>query len=111
MNSLHGTKYSGLRIVRDFAATPDDTFTALAQACDQTATLIEGISSPARQLSVRSRVSGQDKVAIVFAADAGTSGGTTVVVGLLPDSRNFKTDTIMDILNKTESILNNKGTL
>ena len=110
-NSLHGTKYSGVRIVRDFTATPDDTFTALAQACDQTATLIEGISSPARQLSVRSRVNGQDKVAIVFTADAGASGGTTVVVGLIPDSRNFKTDTIMDILNRTESILNNKGTL
>jgi hypothetical protein len=109
LGSLRGTKTSGFVLSHDFRAQPDETMHALAQACDQLGYKVEASSDTAKQLAVRCAPG--DRVLVVLAVEASGADEATVVAGIYPESRNFKTQSIQDILAKADIILNNRGLL
>jgi hypothetical protein len=88
---------------------PDETLRALAQACDQLGYKVEAASDTAKQLAVR--CSAGDRVLVILVVEANGADETTVVAGLYPEARSFRTQSIQDILSKADSILSNRGLL
>jgi hypothetical protein len=99
--------YTGVRLTRDYNASAQQTFDALMQASEQLGFNVESASLAAKHLAVRQPNS---KALIVFVVES-AGGNSTVVAGLSPDSKSFKSTVIQDILVKAESLVINKGML
>jgi hypothetical protein len=105
----NSSKPSGFRLKHDFSATAAETFTAMSQACEQLGLPLDGVSSAGKQLAVHPPES--DRILVLFVTEPNGAHNCSVVAGIYPDSKSFKTTIIDTVISKTEAILNEKGML
>jgi hypothetical protein len=105
----NSSKPSGFRLRHDFSAAAAETFAAMSQACEQLGLPVDGVSSAAKQLAVRPPES--DRILVLFVTEPNGAHNCSVVAGIYPDSKSFKTAIIDTVISKTEAILNEKGML
>jgi len=106
---VNSSKPGGLRLKHDFSANATETYSALTEACEQLGLHVDSASSAAKQLAVR--CAPDDRLLILFVTESNGTDQSTVVAGLYPDSKSFKSGIIENVLSKTEAILNEKGML
>lgn len=70
---------------------------------------MDGVSSAGKQLAVRPPES--DRILVLFVTEPNGAHSCSVVAGIYPDSKSFKTTIIDTVISKTEAILNEKGML
>jgi hypothetical protein len=96
---------------RVYSSSFDDTMQALRTACSGAGYKIEASKGDAGQIAARPIDPALAKIQIIIAVKSMSFEQTAVLLGLFPDSKAIKQDTLQDLLNRTDLTLNKKGLL